>query len=131
MPSKVTLKGELLFPSKYLTAEDLKGKDVTVTINKVVREDLAMVAPGGKRAIKKGTTVHFEKASKALVINVTNADSIAAMYGTKAEDWVGKKITLYPTTTMFGREMVTCIRIRETGRPRSEETVPAEQEASV
>lgn len=124
MPSKVTLKGELMFPGKYLTAEDLKGKDVTVTICKVVIEDLPVK---GSKQKKRSCVIGFEKAKKELVVNVTNADSIAALHGKKAEDWIGKPITLYPTTTTFGREIVSCIRIREK-MGRASESLPAEQE---
>jgi hypothetical protein len=123
MPSKVTLGGELLYPSKYLTAEDLKGKDTTVTIAKVLREDL--MVKGGKP--KKSVTVYFEKATKALVCNVTNADSIAHLHGKRAEDWVGKQITLYPTKTTFGREPVSCVRVREKSPRPSQQAEPPQE----
>ena len=42
-----------------------------------------------------------------------NARVIAGLYGGfDSESWLGKKITLYPTTTTFGSQTVDCIRIR-------------------
>lgn len=100
---------KLLFPSNYVGAHDLKGKDVTLTIEAVAIEELTMA--GGKTENKP--IVRFKGASKALVLNKTNAKSIAKQHGKTTDDWIGKQITLYPTTTKCGRETVDCIRIRE------------------
>lgn len=110
MASKVTLGDQLLFPSDYLAAVEFKGRDVTLTIAKVAREELQM--KGGVK--EKKVVVYFAKTEKKLVLNKTNADSIAQLYGTQAEAWVGKRVTLFPTTTQCGREVVDCIRVRET-----------------
>lgn len=98
-----------MFDRDYIGAWDLMGRDVTVTI--------AKVAPGvltgkGNRKDKK-PIVHFEGREKGLALNKTNAKTIAGMYGNDTTKWVGKRITLYPTTTSFGSETgLDCIRIR-------------------
>lgn len=98
-----------LFDKAYLYAYDLQGRDVTVTIAKVVGGTL--VGTGGKS--NKKPIIFFEGAKKGLALNITNARTIAAMYGGfQAEAWVGKRITLYPTTTQFGSQTCDCIRIR-------------------
>jgi hypothetical protein len=109
MGSKLTLNDELMFPSEYVSALEFKGKDVRLTITAVARTELTL--RGGGKKIRPVLT--FQETPKKLVLNPTNAESIAEMYGTKAESWIGKQITLYPTTTKFGREMVDCIRVRE------------------
>lgn len=109
MASKVTLGGELLFPNDYVAAVEFKGKDVTLTIVDVKREELRI--RGGKSEVKP--IIYFRETKKKLVCNKTNADSIATMYGDKADDWIGKRVTLYPTKTPCGRDMVDCIRVRE------------------
>lgn len=109
MGSKVALRGELMFPSQYLSAIDLRGQDVEVQISAVSFGDLQMV--GGAKARKP--VMSFQGKQKRLVLNKTNAESIAAQYGTKAEAWVGKKITIYPTRTRFGSKVVDCIRVKE------------------
>lgn len=101
-----------LFDKAYLYAYDLQGKDVTVTISKVTGGTLT--GKGGKS--NKKPVVFFQGKEKGLALNITNARTIAAMYGNsfRSEDWIGKRITLYPTTTTFGPDTVECIRIRPT-----------------
>lgn len=133
MASKTTLDGELMFPSEYVAAVELKGRDVTLTIAHIEKAELQL-RNGGK---KVKPVLHFKETKKKLVCNVTNADSIAHLYGTEAKNWLGKRITLYPTRVPCGREQVDAIRIRETvpqpkqqqaalpPPPPVEETVPA------
>lgn len=109
MASKVTLGGELLFPSEYLAAVEFKGRDVTLTITRVEIAELQL-ARGGKEA---KPVLHFGETRKKVVLNKTNAGSIAVMYGAEAQDWVGKRVTFFPTKTQCGRETVDCIRVRE------------------
>ena len=109
---------KLLFPSQYLGAEDLHGKDATLTMRRVVVEDLR-TSDGGT---EKKPCVWFvetkEKAEKnktkekRLVLNVTNAKAIAKIHGPEVDEWAGKRITLYPTTTMAFGEEKDCIRVR-------------------
>jgi hypothetical protein len=47
-----------------------------------------------------------------LALNKTNAKTVASLYGTKTSAWVGKLITLFPTTTDVGGKTEECIRIR-------------------
>lgn len=101
----------LLFDKEYLYAFDLQARDVTVTIKKVIGGTL--VGQGGKK--NKKPVLFFEGKEKGLALNITNARSIKDIYGSfKSEDWIGKRITLYPTTTTFGSQTVDCIRIRPT-----------------
>lgn len=114
MPSgKPLIGGELMFPSEYLNEADLKGKDVSLTISKVWKDDLP-IEGGAKR---KSVVIAFEKTTKKLVLNKTNAATVVGLHGREANDWVGKKITLYPTTCKFkGDPNYPCIRIREESR---------------
>ena len=113
---KPVLDGELMFPSQFLCAEDLKGRDVTVTIENVSGDDL--MCQGGKK--KHAFLLSFVGKNKKLVMNKTNATAIAKMLGTEARKWQGQSITLYPTTCKFGKDTVTCIRIRETADAKHE-----------
>ena len=90
-----------LFPSNWLSGHDLNGKRIAVTIRTVTLEE--MQTPGGGKEQKP--VVWFEKATKGLVLNKTNALAIAKQYGPDTETWSGKAVTLYPTTVMaFGEE---------------------------
>lgn len=103
-----------LFDKEYLYAYDLEGKDVTVVIESV--KGGTLVGTGGKS--NKKPVVRFKGKEKALALNITNARVIAGLYGGfDAEMWIGKAVTLYPTTTTFGAQTVECIRIRNV-KPR-------------
>lgn len=107
--TKAMLGGKLMFPSDYIAAVECRGKDVTLTIQGVQIEQMQMQK--GKKEPKPILT--FKETKKKLALNKTNASSIAEMYGAEAEKWSGKRITIYPTRTQFGRDTVDCIRVRE------------------
>jgi len=101
---------DLMFPSKYLKAADLTGKDATVTIAGVKVADLQMT--NGTKEQKYVIT--FQGTDKMLVLNKTNAKSIAvALNEKRAVKWAGQKITLYPTECMSFGKIAECIRVRE------------------
>lgn len=98
-----------MYDKEFLYSFDLQGRDVTVKIVRVVAGKLT--GQGGKS--NKKPIIYFEGKEKGLGLNITNARTIAAMYGGfDSEKWLGKWITLYPTTTTFGSSTVDCIRIR-------------------
>lgn len=112
-PVRITGHVDLAYPTKYVKAADLRGKDVTVQI--VCLEQDVLVMQGGKREKKNVltmATLQGKTLGKQLVLNKTNARLIASQHGPLVEAWENKTITLYPTTTKCGREMVDCVRVR-------------------
>jgi len=98
-----------MYDKEFLYAYDLQGRDVTVVITRVTQGKL--VGTGGKSS--KKPVLYFKGKEKGLGLCITNARTIAAIYGGfDAEKWIGKAITLFPTTTQFGGQTVDCIRIR-------------------
>ena len=49
---------------------------------------------------------------KPMILNSTNSKTIAKLYGPYIEDWQGKLITLFASTTKMAGETVECLRIR-------------------
>jgi len=96
-----------MFDSEYLGAWDLP-RDATVTIAGVKAGQLV----GEKGRTAKKPIITFAGKQKAFAANKTNCRTIAAMYGTDTRQWVGKRITLYATTTEFGGKQMDCIRVR-------------------
>lgn len=97
------------FDKEFLYAYDFDGgRDVTLTIDKVAGGELK----GENGKTDKKPIVTFRETKKKLALNKTNGSTIASLYGNDVEKWVGKRITLYPTTTTFGRQTVECIRVR-------------------
>lgn len=107
---------KLLFPSEYVGAWDLGGEDRVVTITHIEMEDLVTMS-GKKRKTEAKPTLTFDGKQKRLVLNKTNAKTIAKMYGDDTKKWIGKKITIYATTCEAFGETVECIRIRS-DKPR-------------
>jgi len=94
----------------FMYAFDLQGKDVTVTIDRVVAGELT--GQGGRKSKKPLCYFKESKSGKPLALNSTNCKTIAALYGHDTDAWVGKPITLYPTKTQMGGEEMDCIRVR-------------------
>lgn len=96
-------------PSKWLTHDDLKGKDWTLVIEKVQAGEV--IGLDGKKAKKPVLT--FVGAGKPLAICKTDARTITSLYGKETSEWVGKSITLFPSTTRLGMEAnKPCVRVR-------------------
>lgn len=94
------------FPSNYIKASDLQGRSAPVVISHVVMEQLG----DDNKAV-----LYFFKKRKGMVLNKTNANSIASMYGEDTDGWEGKEITLYSAEVDFQGRMVEAIRIRAPG----------------
>lgn len=103
------MKISKVFPSKYVAAADLNGKTVPLTIARVTMEE--MITHDNKKVNKP--VVWFEKATKGLVLNLTNAKIIATLYGDETDDWTGERISIYPTRVKAFGVMQDAIRVRE------------------
>jgi hypothetical protein len=100
-----------LVQSKYMKASDLAGKEVTVKIRLSEVETLKTL--DGKENTK--AVLYFEPphGKKGLPLNVTNLDSVYEITGeTDTDDFVGHKITLYPTKATMGGKIHDAIRIK-------------------
>ena len=108
------------FPSKYLKASDLKGREPVLTIRAVNYE------PVGQAKQMKGV-VYFQKVEKGLVLNRTNANRITQIAGSGVtEEWVGVQIKLYATSVEFQGEPTDAIRVRPPNASRTNSVRPAE-----
>jgi len=84
--------------------------DTTVRIISVGQEEVK-----GENGKKEICTVARLEGMKPFIINRTNAKTITKVYNTPyIEDWAGKLITIFPTTTKVAGEVVECLRIRPT-----------------
>ena len=91
-----------IYRSSYMKADDLNGRTAKHTIvgctAEVVGEDKRLV-------------LAFSDNDRPLVLNKTNANSLAELYGPETGGWEGKAIKLVPSTTSYQGKMVKCIRI--------------------
>jgi hypothetical protein len=112
------VKMSTAFPSKYLRAEDLDGRDITVRIDRVQMEEV-----GEEK--KEKPIIYFEGKSKGLVLNVTNARTISAIYGDNSDDWRGREILLFEAQVSYQGKTTAAIRVRVPKRKREPEKVEA------
>lgn len=92
----------------FLKFDDLQGKAARLTIEEVRTEEI-----NGDHGKEKKLVARFVGKDKGLVLNRTNADSIAEIAGSEdTDDWHGVQVVLYPDKTKFGGKTVDCIRVR-------------------
>jgi hypothetical protein len=97
------------FPSEYLKAADLQGRQVQVKISRIEMKDIGE---------EPKPVLHFEGKDKGLVLNKTNANTISAAFGDETDEWVGEEIILYETAVEFQGRRVQGIRCRVPPRQR-------------
>jgi arabinogalactan endo-1,4-beta-galactosidase len=91
------------FPSKYLKASDLQGREVRLTMANVEIEKLG----DDNKPI-----LYFKGKDKGLVLNKTNANTISDDYGDDTEDWYDQSIILFSVMVDFQGKVGPAIRVR-------------------
>lgn len=105
------MKVSQMFPSKYLTAEDLPtGRNTLVTIERVYPVAARSNAYGDEPETK--WMMRLAEFRKPMTLWRTNAKLIADVMGTDDTDqWIGRRIAIFPSTyTSFG-EIKPCINV--------------------
>lgn len=94
----------------YLGAYSLNDKkEMTITI-KDIKQELVTGNAGRK---ENCIVAYFSDSDKPMILNKTNCKTIQKVYGTpNIEEWCGKKITIFASTTSLAGETVECLRIR-------------------
>lgn len=102
------------FPGAYLKASDLQGRNVSIMMHSVSMEEVG----GDIKPILFFQDGNGQKKDRGLVLNKTNSNIIADMYGWETDDWSGKPIVLYPARVEFQGKIVDAIRVKlESGTP--------------
>ena len=99
-----------LFPSKWMKASDLAGHDRIATVRSMTEEPMHSQS-SGKQEMKP--CLAFDEFDKPMVLNKTNAQSIAGIVGSPdTQDWIGKQVVLYPDRVQAFGEIVDAIRVK-------------------
>ena len=96
------------FPSSYLKASELPDEGIVVTIKSI---EMEVIGEDDKPVL------YFEEENltggKSLVLNKTNAGTISEVLRTpETDEWIGKRISIFPTETDYQGKRVACIRVR-------------------
>jgi hypothetical protein len=92
-----------LYGSRYFSAADLHGETIRRKIGKFDVADLKDPKDG---TTKRRLLIYFDNVEKALVLNKTNAQKLAASYGKDPANWIGVVCELYSEMTSLGKEGV-------------------------
>lgn len=109
------MKSSDAFPSKYLKAADLQGRQITVKMTHVASETIG----GDKKFI-----LYFAGKEKGMVLNKTNWNNIAKVYGDESDDWAGQEIVLFEAMVDFQGDTVPSIRVRGPSRTPPPKNAP-------
>jgi arabinogalactan endo-1,4-beta-galactosidase len=120
----MTMQISTAFPSEYLRAADLQGKQVRVVIDRV---ELREVGNDGEHK----PVLFFKDKDKGVVLNKTNATVIADAYGDDTDDWGGQDVVLFSAIVSFQGKNVNAIRLRvPTPKERAAVAKPAKRAAA-
>lgn len=103
------------FPSNYLKAADLQGRNVSIKIDRVETEKIGQ---------DNKLVLYFQGKDKGMVLNKTNANNIAYLYGEETDNWHGCEITLFEAMVDYQGKTVPAIRIRGPQRKTPPQTAP-------
>jgi len=92
-----------MLEGRYLKAEDLRGRRVEVTVERVQQ---ATMRDGAKKLV-----LSFTGKQKQLPLNVTNLRAAIVALGGETDRWPGNTLTLEGRQVDFGGQQVDAIRI--------------------
>ena len=96
------------FPTKYLQKSDF-AQPKLVTVDTVVMEDVSL----DNQPAEMKPVLYFAVAPKGMILNKTNANICAALWGPETTVWAGKQIVAYDDVTIqYQGKLVGGIRLR-------------------
>ena len=97
------MKMNEIYPSKYLKADDLQGREVRVIMQAV---ELEKIGDDNKPVL------YFKGKDKGVVLNKTNAGTISSAYGDDTDDWFDQPLILFSVMVDFQGKVAPAIRCR-------------------
>ncbi len=105
---KIPTSWDEMYVGRFLKAGLLKDKQVTLTIDRVFVETMPNEKDGSE---KDRGIMCFKETPLQLALNRTNGECLKALFGKKVQTWVGKRVTIAPEMTKFGKDDVEAIRV--------------------
>jgi hypothetical protein len=95
-----------LYGSNFLAATDLK-KSITTVIEQVEQQDFAR--QGERKKMK--AVLHLRGIKKPVIVNKTNALTLAAAFGKDFDGWIDQHVTIKAEPTTFAGKPTKGIRL--------------------
>jgi len=97
-----------LYHKRFLNAESFQGKKVTLTITDLYVDEL----PDDSGKMEDHGLLNFKETKREMKINYTNGTCMRLMFGIDdPTKLIGHRVTFYPTSVPFGKEMKLGIRV--------------------
>lgn len=101
------------FPSHYIKADLLKpNQEIPLVIREIKLEE---VDDGVSKPV-----MYFADKRAGLVLNRTNSNTLADVWGAETDDWIGKEIILFRSMTEYQGRRIACLRLRHPEPPQPE-----------
>lgn len=95
---------------EYLGSHNLEtGEEMLLTIEKFEGEETVKTAEGEK--VKQ--VLYFNEDVPKMIINITNGNTLASLYGPHPENWIGKQIQVYAASVKAFGKTQDALRIRD------------------
>lgn len=95
----------------YLGSHNLEvGEEMLLSIARFEGEEQVQGADGSKSA---KMVLYFKEDKPKMILNITNASTLGALYGTHPEKWIGKQIQIYAASVKAFGKTQDALRIRD------------------
>jgi hypothetical protein len=72
----------------------------------------------------------FQDQPQALVLNKTNFTALSLMFGEDTNDWIGAKVSLYPSRVDFKGKVMPTIKVKRTPTKANNNATPFNDDIS-
>ena len=91
-----------MYRYNYMKSDDLNGQALCLSITECLAEKVG----GDERLV-----LAFFEVPSLMILDRTNTNMLAELYGPETSEWIGKTIRLAPSTTLFLGQVVKYVRI--------------------
>ena len=96
----------------YLGSHNLeKDEEMILTIEKFVGDEGVMNKESNTKVPKP--VIYFKENVPKMIMNMTNGNTITALYGSHPADWIGKKIQIFATQIKAFGKLQDALRVRD------------------
>ncbi len=101
------MNSKTAFPSEYLKADDVSGMGETYVMKSVKNEEFT----DQDETKEMKPVLSFHDQEKTLILNKTNWNRIAEIYGDESDTWNGKTIKLHLESVDYKGKKIDAIRV--------------------
>lgn len=94
---------------KYIAGDMLVDRPVTLTIDRVGVEEIVTPTTG---EVTEKPILFFKESKRPLILNKTNAATLAKAFGRETDQWMGKAVELFAKPVKAFGEMHNATRVR-------------------